>query len=187
MSALSFKFAALPDTNDHEIRPFVDGMDFLQPKGKELIGLDPPIFFKQDALLKGGSLFVGRCSCGEIGCDNRVVTVEISDNKVLWREKNCIVAEFPLSEYIETVRRSAQDTTWESPERTAERLVETVDFANLEESGYVFEWASARIGKGKIVLSFSHHGAQCTFDVGWDGMNPEDAQKQVFRWVRERA
>ncbi|HZF98722.1 MAG TPA: hypothetical protein VEY92_10885 [Pseudoxanthomonas sp.] len=72
----------------------VDGMDFLQLDDEDLIGLDPPVFFKQDALLNGGTLFVGRCACGEIGCDNRAITVEILNDKVRRHEKNTIVAEF---------------------------------------------------------------------------------------------
>jgi len=94
MGLLSFKFSASPNTNDHEVRPLVDGMDFLQLDDEDLIGLDPPVFFKQDALLNGGTLFVGRCACGEIGCDNRAITVEILNDKVRRHEKNTIVAEF---------------------------------------------------------------------------------------------
>jgi hypothetical protein len=52
---LSLVARECPETNDHQLRPFVDGDDWL---GADQLGLDPPKFFRQPALRSAGELVV---------------------------------------------------------------------------------------------------------------------------------
>lgn len=183
---LGFGIEPSPDTNDDQVRIVVDGRDLLATIGFPRLGIDPPVFFAQVALREGGDLLIGRCDgCGYIGCDDLYVSVEVDDHAVVWRDRRGVSYRFDRERYLQAVAEAASSTDWESVSRRAERLVSQIDYAVIEQTGYRFEWASARIGYGRIVLSFDCEGAQRRFDVGWDGCDPEDAARNVRRWIVE--
>jgi hypothetical protein len=161
----------------------ISGDDLLSSICSGDLGLDPPEFFQQAGLLKGGEILIGRCSCGVVGCGDQRAGVEISSDQVIWhlvRDRRVI---FDREQYETALAQGASATAWESVERTAERLVESLDFSARAERGYIFEWASARIKKGQITLSFTVEGRQATVDVGWDQQSPEDARVRVLAWI----
>jgi hypothetical protein len=79
MNTLDFEITPSPYSNDHQIRFFVDGEDWLSDN---YLGIDPPEFFAKNNLQSDGQLLMGRCDCGCIGCDDYLVNVERSDSKV---------------------------------------------------------------------------------------------------------
>ena len=154
MNVLGFAFNASHESNDHEVRPLISGADLLNSICTGDLGLDPPQFFRQPGLLKGGEIRIGRCSCGVIGCGDQHAVVQITDDHFIWLLADGRRIEFDRTQYEAAVVQSASVTKWESLERTAERLVGSLDFSERAERGYLFQWASARIKKGQITLSF---------------------------------
>jgi hypothetical protein len=185
MNRLSFDFSDSPSSNDHQVRPLIDGADLLQLVGTDSLGIDPPEFFRQPALRSGGRLLIGRCSCGVVGCDDLHAHVVSNDDSVTWLLAGGRSYGFDPAGYSSCIESAATNTDWESTERTAERLVSCLDFSSVEGHGYRFDWASARISRGRITLSFWKENTQRLFEVGWDERDPEDAAKQVRRWLRE--
>jgi len=187
IKSLSFDFLPSPESNDHQVRPAVDRLDFLEQVGEGGLGIDPPEFFTQSALYEGGDLLVGRCSCGVVGCGDVFVTVDCIDAHIVWKDHRGGVHVFDRDRYIATVEQASIATDWESPQRCAERLISKLDFSSVEQTGHVYEWASTRIGKQKITLSFRHHGKQRLFEIPWNATDPEDAARKVRRWISEFA
>lgn len=183
MSSIAFAFGASPETNDHEVRPEVNGMDILPELEAEALGIDPPEFFAQAELERGGQLLIGRCGCGVVGCADVHIEVSLTDGGYLWHLDSDREYSFESDQYLASVNVAVAYKGWEPIERTAERLVSAIDFTSLAESGYQFEWASARIAKGRITLSFSKAQTQRLFEVGWDAQSPDDAVRQVSRWA----
>lgn len=184
-SDLAFSFSASPETNDDQVRMLVDGNDLIESWVFGGLGIDPPQFFAQQALQKGGSLLIGRCQCGVVGCDDMRVRVEVSEERVLWCLPQGRSYVFGRERYLDAIATAAGSTDWETPQRQAERLVSMQDFTLMQEIGYRFQWASARMGAGKLVLSFDFMGTQRLFKIGWNPSDPEDAARQVRRWIDE--
>lgn len=185
ISSLTFVFDHSSSSNDDQVRVCVDDADLLLKSSKERLGIDPPEFFGQQALLVGGALRIGRCACGVIGCDDAWIDVNVSEDRVVWTSRAGWTYAFDRARYTKAVAGASASTEWESVKRRAERFVSALDFSPMAEAGYVFQWASARIDPGKIVLSFDYAGTQRLFDIGWDNAHPEDAVRNVRRWVRE--
>ncbi len=183
MDILEFSFAASLESNDHELRPLISGTDLLDSLRVGDLGLDPPDFFQQRELLTGGKVLIGRCGCGVVGCGDQGADVEILSDQVIWVLAHGRRVVFNKRQYESALALGASSTTWESLERTAERFVGMLDFSARAERGYIFQWASARIKKGQITLSFVKDAHQVTISVGWNHKNPEDARNRVLAWV----
>ena len=183
MNSLAFDVCPSPTSNDHQVRILIDGEDWLEGNN---LGIDPPEFFKQKALRDGGELLIGRCDCGCVGCDDIRVQVKRKELGVTWTVREGVFYFFAAKEYDRTIESGATDTTWEDANRTAERLVDDLFRGVVIEGGYVFDWASARIGHGIITLSFSSGTSQKTFEFGWDGQTPESALPGAKRLYHER-
>lgn len=181
MNKLSFKILPSPETNDHEIRVLIDGEDFL---GNDYLGLDPPSFFNQNNLDKNGELIAGRCSCGEEGCCDFIITVTLNDKTVSWTNNNGLNLLFDKGDYNSTINDVKNDHSWEDIKRKVERLTTDILKHSQTKDNYHFNWASARIKDKQITLSYSKNGDQKLFDIGWDGQsenNVEEFARQFFR------
>jgi hypothetical protein len=185
MNVITLKFAASPFSNDHEVRPVIDGIDLLRELAEDCLGLDPPQLFQQPALGRNGVLLIGRCSCGDVGCGAFRAEVAVAGERVSWRVGDDHSFTFDKQQYLECFERASQDTTWESVGRTAERLVSSIDLARLSEYGYRFEWTSTRIMQARVTLCFVKEGKQRLFQVEWDDRHAEDAEQQVRLWAAE--
>ena len=182
---LKLQIIPSPTSNDHQVRLNLDDRDLLSKSGR--IGLDPRDFFGQQALHLGGRALIGRCGCGTIGCDDLSVSIEIQSETVTWTLSETATHQFSRARYFRELEAAALDNSWESVERTAERLVEDLDFSSRSENGYELDWASARIKRCQIVMSFTKDGSQVLVDIGWDGKDPDDACKRVRAWLAEDA
>lgn len=185
INAISFEFASSVETNDDQVLVMLDGRCLIGGAGSDRIGIDPPAFFSQRSLMEGGELLIGRCGCGAIGCDDERMRVELASDSVIWWDRHGRSHVFDRIQYMQAIAEATSSTQWESAQRRAERLVSQLDFSPLEEAGYHFEWASARIGCGKIVLSFGAGGTQRIFEIGCDHDDPDDAVRNVRRWIAE--
>jgi hypothetical protein len=131
MNVIAFHFEASPTSNDDQVRPVIDGVDLLRTLADDSLGIDPPEFFRQPALGHDGTLLIGRCSCGVVGCGNVQVDVAVADQSVTWRLRLDDTYQFELGQYLESFKSASANTAWESVGRTAERLVSSIDFAKL--------------------------------------------------------
>ena len=187
MNTLDFRIEPSQSSNDHQVRIIVDGADWL---GDDSLGIDPPEFFAQDALRLGGKVLIGRCDCGCVGCCDVNVTMSRQENSVDWTLRSGGILQFSPCDYDRLIETSLTDFSWEDERRTAERLVSELFRGSKLEDGSIYDWASARIGRGIITLSFSNKGAigaeQKTFEFGWDGKNPESALPAAKRFKKER-
>ena len=187
MHVIALDFEASPFSNDHQVRPVIDGIDLLRAFADDSLGIDPPQFFRQPALGRGGKLLIGRCSCGDVGCGPILVDVAVADQRVSWQFGTEPAHHFELQQYLDCFECASLNTTWESVGRTAERLVSSIDFARLSDQGYRFEWASTRITRACVTLCFLKEGKQRLFGVEWDDRRAEDAEQEVRRWAAHYA
>lgn len=184
---LNFAFGRCWGSNDHEVRPKAGATDLIDAMSARQLGLDPPDFFAQPELTDGGRLLVGRCDCGVMGCGDLGAFVEICGDEVRWQLGPTLLFTFDRVDYLRAVQAARDDTSWESLERTAERLVMGLNFSAGAKDGYRFQWASARIKRNVMALSFDKKGAQVMFEVSWNGTSPAHAAAQVQRWINDKA
>lgn len=185
MNSLSFIFRPSVESNDHEVRVLIDGVDVLERIDKSVLGLDPTDFFCQSALAGAGELLIGRCSCGCLGCGDEGVTVVYDSETISWLSRHPWIsgAVFAKPAYLDALARARAETSWETTERTAERLVGQLDFSEFQKRGMVFRWASGRIDREKIVLSFEKAGAQELVYLDWNHCIPADAEQAARRFI----
>jgi hypothetical protein len=157
----SFKIEIVPspNTNDHEVLLLGNGCDLIRLIDDEMMGLDP-----DDILSEASALFVagpprlatiGRCSCGDIGCGSIEAELSRKDDNVVWAIQDYSrVFTFDASQYESEIRRALADASWETPDRTAARLIRSiVDRDALARHGFQFSWSSGRLRIGKITVS----------------------------------
>lgn len=162
-----------PESNDHQVRILIDEQDWF---ADDYLGIDPPRYFSQAALLIGGQAMVARCICGDEGCDPILADIIVDEKTVTWITSKGRTWVFKKQTYLSTIQSAAEDYSWETPERTTERLVTPFFLGLYLPDGYRFDWASARIRPGKIALSFSRTTSQKMFYFDWDGQNPSSAE-----------
>lgn len=174
---------AVEPSPEHQARILIDGKDWLGP---EVLGLDPEML-KTELLGKGvGTLIVGRCWSGIVGCHDLKVEVTRTERSVQWSGSGAIFLRFNPAEYDAEVTRFAQDTSWETVERTVEREIKPLFRGTTIRGGFEFEWASARERAGLVRLSFRRGHRQRFLKFHWDGASVADAinHAKVFRAER---
>ena len=168
---------------EHQARILVDGKDWLGP---EVLGLDPEML-ETELLGKGaGTLLIGRCWSGIVGCHDLNVEVTRTERSVLWTDHGTIFLRFKPAQYDAEVARFAQDKSWETVERTVEREITPVFRGTTIKGGFEFEWVSARERAGLVRLSFRKGGRQRFLKFRWDGASVADAINQAKAFRAER-
>ena len=182
MNNISFNIIPCLESNDHEVRILIDGSDFL---GKDYLGIDPPVFFKQKTLINSGELYIGRCICGCEGCCDNYVTVRADEDIISWTNSGGLNIKFNKNDYKNIIYSAMHDYSWEDNKRTAERLVDEVFKEIITKDKYCFNWTSARIKENIITLSFSKRHEQKLFEFRWDGQSPENAQIAAKEFLKK--
>jgi len=182
MNKISFKILVSAETNDHEVRIFIDNEDFLSD---DYLGLDPSSFFGQDNFDKNGELIVGRCTCGVEGCCDYPITVVINQDTLLWTDNNGLHLLFEKQDYYCAINAAKNDYSWEDIKRKVERLTTSILRNSQTKDNYIFNWASTRIKENKITVSFSKNGNQKMFDMVWDGQTDENIIQNAERFLKE--
>ncbi|HYD38437.1 MAG TPA: hypothetical protein VEA60_12535 [Allosphingosinicella sp.] len=180
---LTIAVLAASETNEDQARLLIDGKDWLGP---EVAGLDPPMLAAELLGKRVGTLIVGRCWCGIMGCND--VKVEVIRNKsyVHWSVPDATSFSFVAAQYDAEVARFAQDRSWESLERTAAREIEHILRGTTIRGGFEFEWASTRERDGLVRLAFRKGRRQRFLKFRWDGASVEDAINRARLFRAER-
>jgi hypothetical protein len=141
-----------PESNDHEVRFFADGEDLITCFWSDMIGLDPDDILVEPCPIRCSDNLhratIARCNCGVIGCGSVQVDVQRFHDVVEWRSESDSpqTLQFLGTSYDAEVERALQDTSWETRDRTAARLLRmTVDREILAHHGLSYSWASGRI------------------------------------------
>jgi hypothetical protein len=178
-----------PETNDHEVRLLGDGDELIDRFWEGMIGLDPDQLLLDPCPLipsNGHKATIARCNCGEIGCGSAEVAVLADEERVLWVNGDRTV-QFRAQQYIAEIARAQSDTTWETADRTAARLVrERVDRPLLARSGLTFDWASGRVASGRFTVSMRLEPGpyQLLVHVPWSGEAPNELADAMLAVLR---
>jgi len=183
-STLRIQIALSVDTNDHEVKLLVDGNDvFRRLQG---MGLDPDDCALPAALMPAATprtTIIGRCDCGVRGCGDIDVRISLEEERIVWElagEQFCFVA----ADYIAELERAGSDLSWETPDRSAGRLVrcgiEQVR-TQLADHGLTFHWASGRVQAGSFTASIeSAQESQILIHIPWTDESPEQIAAQLL-------
>lgn len=171
-----------PETRDHEVCLFGGDEDLIEVFGDRSIGLDPNDVLVQPCPLVVDSspqdVLIARCDCGCRGCGDVHVRVTRDENLVTWSslETPSIQRTFQSAAYDAEIARALDDHAWETPERTAARLIAgRVDRDLLNRLGLTFSWASGRARPGVMTVSLLAAAGpyQILVYVPWVGEPPD--------------
>ena len=182
-----------PETNDHDVRFFGDGDDIIARFWNDMMGLDPDDILVTPCLLDAGSkphtATVARCNCGVIGCGSIEVNIErlVDHIKWSWDEAGSRRAlSFVAMNYDQELRRALADTNWETPDRTAARiLANQVDREAPASHGFTFTWSSGRIRRDmfSVALKLEPGPYQVIVHLPWSGTPPEAIAQQCVEFL----
>jgi hypothetical protein len=181
-SDLRLEARPCPESNDHEVRIIIDGVDWL---GRGFLGLDPPELLSQLAIRPLKRLIVGRCECGCVGCDDLIADARQDGQIVEWIVSERGNLTFDAQHYHDEIARFASDHSWEDLGRMVERRVGEIFASATIEGEASFQWASTRIAANLVHLSFQDQHGQRLFEFGWDGSTLADAIAGARRFRRE--
>lgn len=181
-----------PETNDHEVQIWIDGTNVLEPLSA--MGLDPDDLFHGPNALRPDAydttVTIGRCNCGCLGCGDIDVRIELEGDHVLWARSGRTAWRFSRADYETEIRRAMSDTSWETPDRTAARLVrEGIPSIahHLDDLGLKFDWASGRIEVGCFDVSLSGNEGQVMVRIASDRDPPARlAARMLERLLEEQ-
>jgi hypothetical protein len=171
----------------HEVCLLADGENLIHRFDNTMIGLDPDELLVESCPLRAQSFphiaTIGCCSCGEIGCGSVDVEIRRSQDLVIWQALDAPTkVHFLAAQYDAEVERALQDLSWETPDRTAARLIaKAIDRTVLEYNGLVFSWASGRCQPGMMAVSLILKPGpyQVLVKTPWDGASVEGIVGQV--------
>jgi hypothetical protein len=179
------------ETNDHEVRLIGDEDDLIDRFWDGMIGLDPDDILVEPCRLRPSghphAATIARCECGVIGCGSVEVEVRSDGDGVLWIEENRTL-RFSADQYLAEIRRAQADTTWETADRTAARLVRAgVPSEWLTKNGLSFEWASGRTGSATLTVSLRLEPGpyQVLVSLPWRNQAPEEVAQSMLRLLQE--
>jgi hypothetical protein len=177
-----------------ELKIFINGADVLPDEG---LGMDPfNVIIPTNHLLataKPHITWIGRCACGDYGCRPTDVTIIRDGLLVHWdwlkhQPMNRRVS-FDAAEYTAEVKRVASDFSWESPERTAGRLVLAgADRAALRRRGIKLraaynDWRN----EGIFLALLQIDGAfEAELELPWAGRAPDELARHMCALLSQR-
>jgi hypothetical protein len=181
-----------PDVNGFEVRIIISGREPL--RSLKLMGMDPDDILRRGELMPLATgrkeVVIGRCRCGEVGCDSVAVYVCQVGNEVIWTSPTSSGRRWPrepirfdASDYVAEVARATDDRSWETADRTAARLIEDkLDHEALRSAGLTFQWASkySREGQFSVSLIAEPGPYQVIVHVPWSGESPEVLTERVL-------
>jgi hypothetical protein len=156
----------------------MDPYDVLIPTNRFVAGTEPT------------TIPVARCSCGEYGCGSTDVTIVRAGDVVHWDWSLEAPMDrrvtFAADAYAREVDRVAADHGWETPDRTAGRLVlETVDPARLP-AGVTLHWVANDWGDpGRFQVSLMDGGRQIILGFDWADRAPAALAAEIRRTLIE--
>ena len=130
---------------------------------------------------------VARCTCGVYGCGSTDVQISKVPSGIQWEWRIEVPMDrspiFEPAAYEREIERVAQDHSWETPVRTAGRLVLTsIDNEELP-AGLRFDWVANNWRRPESFQVCLRNGSshQIFIDVDWVNRSPEELSKEVRR------
>lgn len=175
-----------PETNDHEVRFIADGEDIIDRFWPGSMGLDPDDIFSAPYKLRCTAephrSRVARCDCGVVGCGDVEVIMRRVGDRIEWvptceSDRKPKVIQFLAESYDAEIERALHDISWETPDRTAARLLAAkLDHENLARHGLTYQWASGRLRAETfgVSLGFEPGPYQILIYLPWNGVNSEE-------------
>src|SRR5918911_2502055 len=198
LQSIQFRVFPSPETNDFEVRLFVDGQDFIEKHWPDMMGMDPGDVLSFDVLAPRDEPHIAmivRCGCGVAGCGNATVRVSSDGDRVIWDSWNGDGEDLPSGklvfrreQYLQALGQAISDTSWETPDRTAARLLfSMVDHEALAANGLSYQWASGRISNDAFTVSLGgppgYH--QILVNTPWNGEPPEQIAHKAAAILKE--
>lgn len=184
---ISFQVVPSPETNDHEVKIFVDGRDFIAQHWPDMMGMDPDdilSYRKLSPRTDPHEATVVRCGCGVVGCGSASVRISFEGNQVLWDnwqgdkgEPPAETLAFDRNQYMRALEDAVQDHSWETPDRTAARILASmVDHDALTTNSLKYQWASGRVRDDALTISLRGPKGchQILVHVPWNRQSPEE-------------
>jgi hypothetical protein len=189
-----------------------DGVDFVSGTRYDAFqGFDPGDLLGEDApLLPGQSprrVAVYRCSCGDSGCGVVAPLISREGDRVVWRDARDYTGvfgrptvtdvpadsgslagvpdrEFDAEQYEAEVRRASADRSWETPRRTASRLLRerlTRHADRLGHLGFRVDWVNPSwdAENGLLVCLLDGRGRQLILEWRTASSSPNDRAAEV--------
>jgi len=152
-----------------------------------MMGLDPDYILQEPSPLHSSQMphiaTIARCTCGVIGCGSIETEVSIQGNLIVWATQHYSREfRFDATQYEDELRRAIADTSWETPDRTAARLIRAlVDRDALAVNRFQFSWASGRLRSGRMTVSLQLDPGpyQVLVHGSWDGRDPEEIARTL--------
>lgn len=198
LRTIQFRVFPSPKTNDCDVRIFIDGEDFIQNHWPDMMGMDPDDILSYDVLAPSDSphnAVLIRCGCGVAGCGHVTARIYQDDDHVIWDSWSGDEGNpppesliFEKNHYIQAVKDAVNDHGWETPDRTAARLLKgIVDREVLSAKGLSFQWASGRIKKDTFTVSlgYSRELHQTLVHTAWGDESAEQMAQRVATLLKE--
>ena len=157
------------------------------------LGMDPfDVLVPTNRFATGGptTIPVARCGCGVYGCGMTDVNITRADGEVHWewlKERPIRTPSvFDAHQYDAEVERVAGDFAWETPVRTAGRLVRTREDVRtaLAANDLRIGWTGSHEGPFQVCLAY-HHSHQILLRFEWAGRTPEALAALVTETLRD--
>ncbi|WP_130346214.1 hypothetical protein [Herbihabitans rhizosphaerae] len=173
-------FQVLISVNDEEMTAAAAGL-----------GMDPyDILIPANRLIAGNephTVPIARCGCGVYGCGSTDIRITRDGDRVHWDWLIEVPMRrgvtFPADRYDDEVARVAADHSWETPDRTAGRLVLTgVDHERLRDNGLHVDWAANDHRNAEVFrVVLRSDDSQVFVDTPWRGRAPEELAREVCK------
>ena len=195
LNTIAFRVFPSPETNDYEVKIFIDDQDFIAKHWPDMMGMDPEDLLSYDKLLpreEPHDATVVRCGCGVEGCGSAGVRVSAEGNRVVWDSwqgdpgnPSAPALVFDRDQYIAAVNDVIEDHSWESPVRTAARILKPlIDHDILARNRLKYQWAGQH---REQVLTMSFEGPigwhQILVHIPWHQQTPEEIAHEAARFL----
>ena len=190
LNTIAFRVFPSPDTNDHEVRIFVDGKPLIAEHWPEMMGMDPDDLLSYRELAPREEVHeatVVRCGCGIVGCGSAWVRISAEGNLVIWDSwagdtgnPPAGTLVFAREQYMQAVKDAIEDHSWETPDRTAARILASlVDHRALALNNLKYQWASGRIRNATLTISLSLPPSyQILVHMPWNQESPDEIARE---------
>jgi hypothetical protein len=189
---LRFQVIPAPESNDHQVRIWIDGKDLIASYAPEMLGMDPDDLLDYDVLAPRDMPHeetIARCGCGEVGCGHASVTISLDGNRVVWdswggdlTSRNPGALKFSKDKYLNVLNNALADHTWETAERTAARILKSlVNRDALFVDKLKYQWASGRVNDGEFTISLQGplESHQILLHVPWRDESPQEIAEKA--------
>lgn len=191
MDELRLAVVPAPGSSEFAVEIYVNDVE-MTAVGAGL-GMDP-----YDVLVPGGRLLgdqvqvpVARCECGTYGCGSTDVVIAREGPVVRWRwefeaplNRDC---RFETSAYDAEVRRAEEDTSWETPDRSAGRAVWAALVGQPLRHGLDLrsvgnDWRDPSLFRASLNWTNTH---QIFVTVPWGDHTPETLADELVRTLTD--